>query len=66
METEEHVLFERNRYGQERERWRGTIERLEDDMYEYEFIKGYHVDNDEMKRETMRYLRGIVDRDMKD
>ena len=24
-----------NRYGQEREWWRGTIERLEDDMCEY-------------------------------
>ena len=40
METEEHVLFECNRYGQERERWRGTVERLKVDMCEYEGIKG--------------------------
>ena len=59
VETEEHVLFECNQYGQERERWRGTIERLEDDMCQYEVIKGYHVDNDEMEKATMRYLRGM-------
>ena len=57
METEEHVLFECNRYGQERERWRGTIKGLNDGMCEYEVIKGYHVDNDEIGKETMRYLR---------
>ena len=34
MEIEEHVLFECNRYGQERERWRGTVERLKVDMCE--------------------------------
>ena len=45
--------------GQERERWRGTMEKLEDDMSEYEVIKGNHVDNDEMEKETMRYLRGM-------
>ena len=56
VEAEEHVLFECNRYGQERERWRGTLEILEDDMCEYEVIKGYHVDNDELEKETMRYL----------
>ena len=28
-------------------------------MCEYEFIKGYHVDNDEMEKETIRHLRGI-------
>ena len=38
---------------------RGTIERLEDDMSKFEVIKGYHVDNDEMEKETMRYLRGM-------
>ena len=37
--------------------WRGTIEKLKDDMCEYEVIKGYHVDNDEIEKETMRYLR---------
>ena len=58
VETEEHVLFECNRYGQEREQWGGTIERLKDDMCEYEVIKGYLVDNDKMEKETMRYLRG--------
>ena len=59
VETEEHVLFECNRYRQERERWRGTTERLEDDMCEDEVIKRYHVANDEMEKETMRYLRGM-------
>ena len=34
-----------------------TIERLKDDMCEYEVIKGYHVDSDEIKKETMGYLR---------
>ena len=29
VETEEHVLFKCSRYGQERERWRGAIERVE-------------------------------------
>ena len=57
METEEHVLFECNRYGQERERWRVTIERLKDGMCQYEVIKGYHVDSDEIETETMSYLR---------
>ena len=35
VETEEHVFFECNRYGQERERWRETIKRLNDGMCEY-------------------------------
>ena len=43
----------------EQERWRGTMERLEDDMSEYEVIQGYHVDNEEMEKETIRYLRGM-------
>ena len=61
-ETEEHVLFECNRYGQERERWRRTIEILEDGMCEYQvIIKGYHEDNDEMEKEkeNIRYWRGM-------
>ena len=52
VETEEHVLFEYNRNGQER-----TIERLKDRMCEYEIIKGYHVENDEIEEEAMRYVR---------
>ena len=28
-------------------------------MCEYEVIKGYHVDNYKMEKETMRYLRGM-------
>ena len=28
-------------------------------MCEYEIIKGYNVDNDEMEKETMMYLRGM-------
>ena len=47
VETEKHVLFECNRYGQERERWRGTRERLKYGICEYEVIKGYHVESDE-------------------
>ena len=46
VETEEHALFEGNRYGEERERWRGTIEILKDDMCEYEVIQGHHVYSD--------------------
>ena len=33
VETEEHVLFECKRYGEERVRWRGLI------MHEYDVIK---------------------------
>ena len=47
VETEEHVLFECNRYGQERQRWRGTIKKLQYGMCEYEVIKGYHMENRE-------------------
>ena len=43
MKTEEHVSCEFNRYGKERERWRGKIKRLKDGTCEYEVIKGYHV-----------------------
>ena len=57
VETDEHVLFECNLYGQERERWKGTIERLKDGMREYEVIKRYHVNSDEIEKETMGYLR---------
>ena len=32
VETDEHVLFECNRYGQEQERWRGSIKRLNYDI----------------------------------
>ena len=56
-ETEERGLFECNRYGQKRERWSGTIKRLNDGMCEYEVMKGYHVESDEIEKETMRYLR---------
>ena len=42
-----------------------TIERLKDGMREYEITKGYHVESDEIEKETMRYFEccGIVDRD---
>ena len=38
--TADYVLFECNRYGQERERWGVVIKRLNDGMCEYEVIKG--------------------------
>ena len=37
----------------------GKSENDEEDMCEYEVIKGYPVDNEEMEKETMRYLRGM-------
>ena len=60
METDKHLLFECNQYGQERERWRGTIEILKDGMCKYEIIKGYHAASDEIEQETMRYLKGYI------
>ena len=56
VETEGDVLFEWYRYGQEGERWRGTIEILKDDMCEYAAIKWCHADS-EIEKDTMRYLR---------
>ena len=41
-----HVLFECTLYEEERERWRGSVGYLKDDMDEYELIKGYHVRSD--------------------
>ena len=64
VESEEHVLFECNRHGQELDRLRGTLKILKNGMCEFEVIKGYHVESDEIEKETMRYFR--VDRDMKD
>ena len=48
METEEHELFECNKYGQERERWRGTIKR----HVCYEVIKWYYVASREGNNEV--------------
>ena len=56
VETGEPVLFECNRYGQERERWRGTVERLKYVMCVYGVTIVYDVDSDELEKETMRYL----------
>ena len=67
VETDEHVLFECNLDGQEWERWRAIIKRLKDGMCEYEVMKGYHVECNEIEKETMRYLRVLWNsRDMKD
>ena len=57
VETEMHVLFECTLYEEERERWRGAVGYLKDDMDENELIKGYHVRSDEIEKETMRYMR---------
>ena len=40
VETEEHVLFECNRYGEEQVRWRRVMQ-MKDGMHEYDVIKGY-------------------------
>ena len=40
METEKHVLFECNRYGEERVRWRGVIQ-MKDDMHAFIYIYIY-------------------------
>ena len=57
VETEMHMLFECTLY--EGERWRGAVGYLKDGMDEYELIKGYHVRSDEIKKETMSYMRGM-------
>ena len=57
LETKEHVLFECNRYGQERERWRGTIKGQNAGMCEYEVIQGYQAESEEIRKERMSYLR---------
>ena len=54
-ETEERVLFECNRYGEERERWRGVIQ-MEDDMHEYDVIKWCQLESDEKEKETISFL----------
>ena len=65
VETEEHILFECNGYRQEREQWRGTIERLKEGMCEYKVIKWYHVVI-KLKRNQLGICEcyGIVDRDI--
>ena len=30
---------------------------MKDDMNEYDVIKGYHLESDEIEKETIRYLR---------
>ena len=57
VETEIHVLFECTLYEEERERCREAVGYLKDGMDAYEIIKGYHVRSDEIKKETMRYMR---------
>ena len=57
VETEKHVLFECNLYGEERRRWRGSVRDSKDDMEEYYIIKGYRVRNEKIEKETMIYLR---------
>ena len=38
------LLFECNRYGEERGRWRGVV-KMKDDMHEYDIIKGYQLES---------------------
>ena len=49
VETENHVLFECNRYREERLR--------RDGMHEYDVIKGYKLESAGIEKETMRFLR---------
>ena len=49
VETEEHVLFECNRYREERGRCRGVI-KMKDGMHEYEVIKGYQLESHEIEK----------------
>ena len=56
VETEEHVLFECNRYRDERVRWRRVI-KMKDDRHEYDVIKGYKLESDEIEKEIMQCLR---------
>ena len=56
VETEEHLLFECNRYGEERVRWTGVIQ-MKDGMHGYDVIKGYNLESAEIEKETMRCLR---------
>ena len=51
VETDKHVLFECTLYGEERRRWRGSVQDLEHGMDDYEIIKGYRV------RSEKGYLR---------
>ena len=55
VETEEHVQFACNRYGEERLRWRGVIKGKEV-VHEYNVIKGYKLENAEIEKETMIFL----------
>ena len=41
VETGEHILFECNRYVEERKQWIGIIKRPNGSMCEYEVIKEY-------------------------
>ena len=54
VETEE--LFVCNRYREERVRWRGVI-KMKDSRHEYDVIKGYKLESDEIEKETMQFLR---------
>ena len=47
VETEEHVLFECNRYREERVRWRGVIQ-MKDGMHDYDGIKRYKLESAEI------------------
>ena len=56
VETEEHVLFECNRCGEEQGIWRRVIQ-MKDGMHEYDVIKGYKVESAAIEKDTMRSLR---------
>ena len=60
VDTEIHVLFECTLCEEERERWRWALGYLKDGMDEYEIIKRYHVRSDEIEKETMRYMRVML------
>ena len=44
-------------YGKERGIWREAVRDLKDGMAEYKTIKGHHAKNEEIEKETLRYLR---------
>ena len=54
VEAEEHVLFECNRYREERVRWRGGI-KMKDGIHEYHVIKRYTLESAQIDKETMRF-----------
>ena len=48
-------MFECNRYGEDRERWKGAI-KINDSSHEHDVTKRYQLESNEIEKETIRMM----------